>query len=118
MKEDLQLTIKRVVFFNVIVGFILTMVVYVLSKRYIPILLLGLAVATFNFVINGLVTSCVVSKQGGKIYSFLSSIVRVVLVAVIGYVLYTYNTLNVIFYILGYSAQFISLVLYGLTVKS
>ena len=118
MKEDLQLTIKKVVFFNVIVGFILTMVVYVLSMKYIWILLLGLVVATLNFVINGLITSYVVSKQGAKVYSILNSIVRVVLVAVIGYILYTHNTLNVIFYVLGYSVQFISLILYGLTVKS
>lgn len=118
MKEDLQLTLKKVVFFNVIVGFILTIVVYILSKNNAWIVLLGLAVATLNFVLNGLVTSLVISKQGAKVYNILSLAVRIVIIAVIGYVLYTYNTLNVIFYVLGYSAQFISLILYGLTVKS
>jgi ATP synthase protein I len=82
--------------------------------------LLGLFVAFISLFINAFVTNAGFTGEGtaNKFFILVVFFIRVILVSVIGIIIYTHNITNMIVYIAGYSLQFVSIVLYGLTTKN
>ena len=119
MKIEVKNMATKIIFFNVIVGTIISMLVYFFTKAHIGVCLLGLLVAYLSFLLNAVITEKIVLNPNiqHNLYSLVWVLIRTLLVCVIGIMVYTYNNLNIIFYIIGYSSQFISIMLYSLFIK-
>ena len=119
MNHDLQCMLKKILAYDLIIGLIFNLVLYVISPIWAMYFLLGLFVAFISFFINAFITNA--SFTGGrntsKLFILSGFFIRVILVSVIGIIIYTHNITNMVIYITGYSVQFISIVLYGLTIN-
>jgi ATP synthase protein I len=78
--------------------------------------LLGIFFAWINLAVNSLATNFLLLKEGTikRILGIGSNLFRILLVCVTGIIIITKNDLNFIIYIIGYTAQLISIVLYGI----
>ena len=82
--------------------------------------LLGILCAFINLIINSLVNNLFLLKEGliKTIIVVTSLLFRVSLVCIPGIILISYSKINFFIYIVGYTAQMISLVLYGFSLKN
>jgi len=119
MNNDLHNMLKKILFFDVLVGVILTIAVYFISPVLSIFFLLGLFLAYVSLFLNALITNANLTNAGmvNKLFILLGFMVRVVLISVIGIIIFAHNKVNMIAYIAGYSVQFISLIFYGVTIK-
>ncbi|WP_157785667.1 hypothetical protein [Clostridium tunisiense] len=81
---------------------------------------LGIFFAYVNLSINSLVTSYLLTKcnPGKRMFILFGTLFRTLLVSITGIIIITKSDLNFIIYIIGYTSQLISMVLYGLNLKS
>ncbi len=119
MQNDLQRMFRKVLLFDCIIAVIFMGITQWVFKGYSLIILLGLFIGFVNFIINGTITEYTLLKKTKK-YRFVALIgfiSRVAIVCGIALILFKYNKFNVIAYMLGYSSQFVSLILYGIYIK-
>jgi ATP synthase protein I len=110
---------KRINFFNFFIALIGIAVIYFIDKKYAVFFLLGLILASVSLLLNLIFVNFILCKTKNK-YGVITSIgfaFRVVIVCVIGLMVFEYYNFAIIAYILGYSSQLISLVLYGINIK-
>ena len=110
---------KKINFFNLFIAIIGTTVIYFINKEYAVFFLLGLILASFNLLFNLISVNFILCEAKNK-YKFINSFsfaFRVIIVAVVGVMVFDYYSLAIIAFILGYSSQLISLVLYGMNIK-
>lgn len=120
MKNELKSMYVRVASFDAIVAITAGILTYGIYPRFVWVSVAGVLVACINFLINGVITDFALDKQN-SIYIMLSFVVRVGAVVAIGLTIYSYynkNIVSVAAYILGYSAHFIAILLYGITSKN
>lgn len=118
MSNDLKAMYKKVILFNVIIGIIFSIIISLFFKGFVLIFITGLLIAILNFVINGFITSIAITKNKYKGIALISFFLRVVIVAAIGYLFFTYNKLDVVAYMLGYTTQFLGFIFYALSIKN
>lgn len=110
---------KKINFFNFFIALFGFTVIYLFDKKYAVFFLLGLLLADINLLLNLISIDFIFNKfknQYGLI-TFFGLAFRVIIVCVIGLMIFNYNNFGIIAFILGYSAQLISLVLYGINIK-
>lgn len=110
----------RVTVFDVILALIYSNIMCFIYPKYISIFLLGMLLANINFILNGIVLSSFLKNYKsfkGKIYP-LVKFAGILLIVFTGYILYRNNILSVILYLSGFCSHFISLILYGISVKN
>lgn len=120
MKSDLKEMFRKVVIFDIILAMILYGTTNIFLKSYSLIVILGLVLAVLSFISNGIVAEYLLIHNTGKYKSiaFIGFLLRVVIIAGVGLILFKHNKFNVIAYMLGYSSHFISLILYGINIKN
>lgn len=122
LKNSVNSMVKSVVLSNLIIGIIITLLVFYLFGRYYYSYALGLSVSLVTFFINVLVTKKLLINKNNKnnlknnkktdiVYIISGFIMRVVIVCAVAIVLIKQNRYNIIPYISGYSSQFIGLFL-------
>ncbi|GLC28756.1 ATP synthase subunit I [Clostridium omnivorum] len=121
MDSEVKNMLKKVALFDVIVGsalFILVTIVYGLN--YGIMCTLGLLVGALNYNINGIIINHLLSNEHFKhnIFTSLIGFLRVFIICLIAIIIYKYNRMNVLAYVLGFCSHFISLVLYGISVRN
>ena len=105
---------KRINFFNFFIALIGTTVIYFIDEKYAVFFLLGLILASITLLFNLMYVNYILCKTKIK-FSVITSIgfaLRVVIICVIGLMVFEYYNFAIIAFILGYSSQIISLVLY------
>ena len=110
---------KKINFFNFFIAISGTTVIYFIDKKYAVFFLLGLILATINLLLNLISVDFIFNKfknQYGLI-TFFGFAFRVITVCVIGLIIFNFYNFGIIPFILGYSSQLISLVLYGINIK-
>lgn len=110
---------KRINFFNFFIALIGTTVIYFIDEKYAVFFLLGLILASITLLFNLMYVNYILCKTKIK-FSVITSIgfaLRVVIICVIGLMVFEYYNFAIIAFILGYSSQIISLVLYGINIK-
>ena len=110
---------NKINFFNFFIALIGTTVIYFFDKKYAVFFLLGLILASTNLLLNLVSVNFILCKEKYK-YSFITSFsfaFRVIIVSGIGLMVANYYSFTIIAFILGYSSQLISLVLYGINIK-
>lgn len=119
VQNDLQNMFKKVLIFDLVIALVFAIISQWIFKSYLLMVLIGLAVAFVNLVVNGKITEYTLINKTLKytFVAFVSFIFRITIVCGIALILFNYNKFNVIAYMLGYSLQFVSLTLYGIYIK-
>ncbi|MGH4138496.1 ATP synthase subunit I [Clostridium sp.] len=110
---------KEINFFNFFIALIGTTVIYFFDKKYAVFFLLGLMLASINLLFNLISVNFILGKAKNK-YRFITSfsfIFRILIVGIVGIMVASYYYFTIFAFILGYSSQLISLVLYGINIK-
>ena len=121
MNSDFKKMFKKIALYDFFISLVFTTVIYFTAKPYALFFLLGLIIALMNFYVNGITVEYSLDNKNMKnkgIIIVVGSFIRVLLVSVIGFAIGRHNMFNIIAYIFGYSAQFISLVYYGINNKN
>lgn len=110
---------KKINFFNVFIALFGTTVIYLIDEKYTVFFLLGLTLASITLFLNLVSVDFIFYKAINQygIVTFLGFAFRVSIVSVVGLMVVNYYNFSIIAFILGYSSQIISLVLYGINVK-
>ncbi|AEB76935.1 ATP synthase subunit I [Clostridium botulinum] len=111
--------IKKIRYLDIVVLVALSILSYIINKKYVGICILGFVVSAISFYSNSLITTYAFEKKldNSNLIIILSYYLRIFLITIIGIVVFTYNKFNIIAYILGYTFRFFSLVLYALILK-
>ncbi len=119
MNNEIRIMFRRILFFDIIVAVLLAIASCLFFINYTMALLIGFGVAIATFLINSLITQYAYAgdKQNPVLITIAGFVIRVIIVCGIGLLLYNGNTFNVVAYMLGYTSHFISLTLYGITLK-
>lgn len=120
MNNEIKFMIRKILGFDIIIAAVLAIVACLFFINYSIALLVGFGVAVATFLINSLVSQYAYAgdKRNPAMITIVGFALRVILVCAIGILLYKGNTFNVVAYMLGYSLHFISLTLYGITLKN
>jgi len=120
VKNDLRDMFRKVVIFDTILAAILYGTTNIFLKDYSLIVLLGLVLAFLSFISNGIIAEYLLIHKTGKYRSIalIGFLLRIIIIAGIGLVLFKHNKFNVVAYMLGYSSHFISLTLYGIDIRN
>lgn len=111
--------LKRVYTYNLLIVFILAIISYYSLVTNIGYIILGLAIASINFLINSYVTSYVFTMRkdnpGALIY--ISLITRIALVCIIAMGIMRGSESGGLAFIGGYSLHFIGILMYSLRLR-
>lgn len=115
-KYELDNMLKDLKILDLIVGIVLMSITYIVNKHYLWVCILGFMLGIISFCINSYVTKYVFenSENDNSGLILISYFLRIFIITIIGVVLFTYNKLNVIVYIIGYTCNFFSLIIYAL----
>jgi ATP synthase protein I len=119
MINEVRVMFRRILIFDIILAGVLAIVSCLFFINYTAALLIGLGVAVATFLINSIITQYAYAgdKQNPVMITIAGFVIRVVIVCGVGLLVYRSNTANIVAYMLGYSSHFISLTLYGITLK-
>lgn len=118
-KECLEL-IRDVGKYDFLVGTIITILLFILFKGGAGLFIIGMLCSFVNFVINSYANNGLRDTENiFNIILFVASyVVRIGLICSVGIFLILKNDLFFYFFIAGYSAQFISILMYGVKLKT
>ena len=119
MNSDFRSMFKKIAIYDFFISIIFITIIYFTVKSYALFFLLGIIIALMNLYVNGITVEYSLDSKNlkGKGIIVIGSLIRVLLVSVIGFAIGRHNMFNIIAYIFGYSAQFISIVYYGINNK-
>jgi len=120
VNSDFKNMFKKIALYDFIISLVFITVIYFAAKAYALFFLLGVIIALINFYVNGITVAYSLDNKNTKNswIIVIGSLIRVLLVSVIGFAIGRHNMFNIIAYIFGYSSQFISLVYYGMNNKN
>ncbi|MEY7999312.1 ATP synthase subunit I [Clostridium sp. Mt-5] len=107
--------VKKVSVINLVFGITIACLVQLIFKSYGLFILIGMLIAIFNFFVNSIVGGLVFQKlpnSSGSLY-IISFIIRIVIAAGIGYVIFIHNKNNTIPYLFGYTAHLLGVYIYS-----
>lgn len=119
MLQDVRSTVKQIVKLDLLVALITVTVLLIMTRQYVPIVLLGLASAIFNFYLSSFVTCNMLLNQNrfSMFRHILGYTARIILVACLGLICFIQNKYNIFFFVLGYILHFVGLSLYGIRLQ-
>ena len=120
MNSEIKSMIRKILIIDIVIAVVLAIIAFLFFINYSIALLIGFGVAVATFLINSLISQYAYAgdKKNPALITVAGFALRVILVCAIGILLYKGNTFNVVAYMLGYSLHFISLTLYGITLKN
>jgi ATP synthase protein I len=115
MPNDILVMLKTTLVTNLFAGGLLSLIIFLIFKEYAYAFAIGLMIGELNLLISTTITNLLLTEKGGKYASnyFMSFILRVSFIAIIGFVFFTYNMYSSGAYMIGYSAHFIGIVAYS-----
>ncbi|GAA0744286.1 ATP synthase subunit I [Clostridium oceanicum] len=115
MGKEVNKVVTKILTLNFLIGFVLFFIIQFTFKKYGLYFLLGLLLATINLMMNTIVTQMVLIKNKNHFFSIIGFVLRVLTVALSVVFIYSYNLYYAIAFLLGYCANFISIIIYGIT---
>lgn len=109
--------LKKVYIFDIIIAIISFIISYVFFKAYDYLVVIGLFLSAFNFLINAITTTVILSRKGSKVQAVLASAVRIIITLCIVIILCGNDKYKYIAIIIGYTLHYLAVTLYGLTIK-
>jgi ATP synthase protein I len=120
VNSDVLDMLKKVILYNTVLGLVCAFITYFVFEQAVLTLLAGVFIGVVNFMLNSILTEIILRnfKNGyAPIYIF-SFLIRISLVALIGFVIFAHNKYNVLFFMSGYIINLMSIYLYSLKVKN
>ena len=119
MDSNFRNMFKKIAIYDFFISLVFITIIYFTAKSYALFFLLGIIIALMNLYVNGITVEYSLDSKNlkGKGMIVIGSFIRVLLVSVIGFAIGRHNMFNIIAYIFGYSAQFMSIVYYGINNK-
>lgn len=120
MDELNKVFLKKVAIYDVIISIIFASVGYLFLGDPTVFFFLGIFFSFVNLSINSLVTNYLIieHKKKKSIFILFGTLFRIFLVCGVGLIIISKSDLNFIIYIIGYTSQLLSIVLYGLSLGS
>lgn len=117
MPNEIKNMLKKVILNILLISIVFSAIIYFINKQYILAFVIGSLMAIVSFTINTVLTTRALGKNKNKLVFFLSSILRILLVCIVGAVLAKININYILPYILGYSTEVLSMIFYGVSLK-
>lgn len=120
VNSDVVDMIKKVIVNNIGLGFICAIITYFVFEQAVLTLLAGVFIGVINFALNSILTEIILRnfKNGYAPIYILSFLIRISLVALIGFLVFTHNKYNVLFFMSGYIINLMSIYIYSLKAKN
>ncbi|MFD3158255.1 hypothetical protein ACFIJ5_15635 [Haloimpatiens sp. FM7330] len=110
--------LKKIISFDLLFGITFAVISYCFFKKYTIPLILGIVVVMISFILSTFSVNYSLNKKNYNLISSISFIFRVFLVCTVAIVLAKINVYYIIPYLIGYSCNFLSIIIYGLTLKT
>jgi ATP synthase protein I len=120
VKELNRVFLKKIANYDLILSLFFVGMSYFFIKSSALFFLLGIGFAYINLRINSFITKLLILKEGKNktIFLLIGPLFRVALVCIPGIIIISKSNLNFIIYIIGYTSQLISMILYGLSLRA
>lgn len=118
MEGELKIILKKVITIDVVIAILVSILSLEFFKPYTYVVIIGLAMAIINFILNAVTTSYFLAAGGFKFFIILASAVRVIITIGIILLLYKNNNYNIIAFMVGYTLHYVAIMFYGLTTMS
>lgn len=114
MDRNILGTTKMVFLINVIIGILLAGLSQLFFKRYGLFILLGMAIAMFNFFVNNILGRAMLHKfkNSSAFLYLIGFIIRIMIATGIGYITFRYDKYNAIAYLFGYTCDLLGVCMY------
>ncbi|WP_416175780.1 ATP synthase subunit I [Clostridium sp.] len=115
MNKDIVNMVKKVSAINLLIGISFALAVQTLFDMYGLFVIIGMVVGIFNFFINSVVGGLIFDKlkdSSAALY-MISFILRIVIAAVIGYIIFTHNKYGTVAYLFGYTSHLLGIYIYS-----
>ncbi|WP_142413241.1 ATP synthase subunit I [Hathewaya massiliensis] len=117
MIKDITDMLKKVVFNTFAISLMGSIILYFINKKYMVPFFIGSFMGIFSLIINSFTTTNILKNNKNKGILLLSSMLRVILVCMVGAIIAKNNMEKIIPYILGYSVEFLGMILYGVSLN-
>jgi ATP synthase protein I len=119
VKKETKLMLRNIIMIDIIIGLVSSIVILIFWSSYTQFLILGLAIAIINFSISSIITDLLLNNIGPKNLSLyiISFLLRISIVSIIGYIVFTYNKFNVLAYMVGYTMHLIGVYVHSIKQK-
>lgn len=107
--------IKSILLVNFCIGITAIAISFFIFRKFTLILAIGILIANISLVVNGVVTQIFIGNEKNRntfIY-ILSVVLRIFLIAIVGYIVFTYNKYNLVAYLFGYSLNMVGIGAYS-----
>ncbi len=111
MTKDNLAMLKKVMVNN---GFIIVLsliVSLIFFREFTAYIVIGIAVAFFNYLMNSVITGYAMKASKGAIWILLGAVARITIAGAFAIILYNGNRYNIIAYITGYSLHYLAMVI-------
>lgn len=114
--NEISYMVRKVMGIDFKIITIMSLFIVATNNKYITFLLLGFLLGKINFYMNTYITGYVFYKMcaNAKLILVLSYFFRIIFISVIGLIVFMHDNFSVLPYILGYTVNSISLLIYGL----
>ncbi|WP_035294005.1 hypothetical protein [Clostridium sp. KNHs214] len=114
MQETVK-AFRKIVIINLILGILIGSFVFIFFRQYTNSFLMGLFINIISFSINAFSTNFAlnIGAKSQKNISVISLVLRAILVCVIALITIKENTFYIFSFMLGYTCNFISLIVYA-----
>jgi ATP synthase protein I len=80
-------------------------------REFTAVIVIGIAVAFFNYLMNSVITEHAMNASKGAIWILLGAVARIAIAGAVAFILYKENRYNIIAYITGYSLHYVAVVI-------
>ncbi|MBV4416264.1 MAG: ATP synthase subunit I [Clostridium tyrobutyricum] len=115
MDKDIIYMIKKVSIINIIFGIILSIIGQLIFKSYGLFIMVGVLIAVLNFFINSALGGLAFEKfknSSASLY-IIGFIIRIIIAAVVGYLIFNYDKYSTIAYLVGYTSNLLGIYIYS-----
>ena len=110
MNKDTLEMLKKVIIYDAVVTLISFAVSIIFFREYTAAVIIGILIATVNFLLNAVITNYSMKMTGGAVLIVLGALVRVAVAGAFAVILYNDNMINIAAYLIGYSLHYISVI--------
>ena len=121
LAKDTLMMLKRVILYDAIIMLLSFAVSMIFFREYAIVIIIGIIgvfIALVNFLLNAVIIEYAIKTKLGKLWILLGTIARIAIAAAFALILYNGDMKNIIFYLIGYSLHYISMIISAMTLKN
>lgn len=115
MDKDTKEMLKKVFIYDVIVLALALAISMLFFQKYAFIIITGLVIAEFNFVLNALITNHTLRNKGNAAFHIIGAMIRVGITVSVVAIFFGNNIYNLVAFLTGYTLHYLVITFYGVT---